>query len=162
MLQSPSRDGGRGKSDPLLANSSDENRAKNRRVTLKLVSEITETVALDKGGELPEFDAGPCGTGEEGIEIGSEESVPHYRYTASTREVGEHLVVDLKATVLDDVVDSAFGIGGYSRGVGGRGVLRMRVIGTKHMRRGPSDARPPPHMRRYALTIIRGFFYGSR
>src|SRR5699024_6852814 len=115
----PSRDGGRGKSDPLVANSSDENRAKNRRVTLKLVSEITEAVALDTGGELTEFDAGPCGAGEEGSEIGSEESVPHYRYTASTREVGEHLVVDLKATVLDDVVDSAFGIGGYSRGVGG-------------------------------------------
>lgn len=105
---------GRGKSDPLVANSSDENRAKNRRVTLTLVSEITETVDLDKGGELPEFDAGPSGTGEEGIEVGSDESARHYRYTASAREIEEHLVVDLKATALDDAVDSAFGIGGLA------------------------------------------------
>lgn len=103
---------GRGKSEPLVKNDSDENRATNRRVTLTLISEITNTTEIDRSGELPEFTRGPSATGAEGIEVKS--SQRHWKYTATAREVHGHVVVDLKATALDDQVNSSFGIGGLA------------------------------------------------
>jgi len=107
----PIETAGKGKTDPIVKNDSDENRAKNRRVTLTLVSEINTSTELDRSGDLPEFEDGPTGTGAEGIEIGDESTVRHYRYTATAREVDEHLIVDLEIAALDDQVDSATGIG---------------------------------------------------
>lgn len=102
---------GRGKTEPLVKNNSDENRAKNRRVTLTLESEVTNQIEIDKSGELPEFTDGPSATGSAGIEIGDETTTRHFKYTATAREVHEHLIVDLKISALDDAVDSSFGIG---------------------------------------------------
>lgn len=110
----PIETSGRGKTEPLVPNDSDENRALNRRVTLTLESEATTRVDVDRSGELPEFTDGPSATGSAGIEIGDESTTRHFRYTATAREVDEHLIVDLKAEALDDAVDSSFGIGSLS------------------------------------------------
>gem|GEM_PF-729100 len=105
---------GKGKTEPLVKNDSDENRAKNRRVTLTLVSEIEKTTELDRSGQAPEFEDGPSATGEEGIEMGDENSTRHFRYTASAREKGGHLIVDLTVEALDDEVDSSFDVAGLA------------------------------------------------
>lgn len=105
---------GKGKTEPLVKNDSDENRAKNRRVTLTLVSEIENTTELDRSGEVPEFEDGPSATGQEGIEMGDENSTRHFRYTASAREKGGHLIVDLTVEALDDQVDSSFDVAGLA------------------------------------------------
>jgi OOP family OmpA-OmpF porin len=117
----PVQTSGRGETEPVVSNDSDENRALNRRVTLTLTSEVTTTTEVETSGELPPFD-GPVGTGSQGVEL---DSTRPYRVVApEARLVDGHVVVDLQMTALDDEVDSAFGIGGLS------GVYSYRGSGT--------------------------------
>ena len=105
----PLEPSGRGESEPLVPNTSDENRALNRRVTLTLTSEITTPTTVGTTGELAPFDEGPVGTGVDGVTV---DSVRPYRVTApEARVVDGHLVVDVLVTALDDEVDPSFGPG---------------------------------------------------
>lgn len=59
------RTGGRGESEPLVPNDSDENRQQNRRVTLTLTSEKSSQVEVTTSGEMPPFDDGVLHDGTE-------------------------------------------------------------------------------------------------
>ena len=103
----PLQPSGRGETEPLLPNTTDENRALNRRVTLTLTSEVTASATVETTGELPPFDDGPVATGVEGVTVDA--SRP-YRVTApEARVVDGHLVVDVAVTALDDAIDPSFG-----------------------------------------------------
>jgi OOP family OmpA-OmpF porin len=107
----PIETSGRGETEPVVPNDGDAERARNRRVTLTLTSQVTTATDVETTGELPPFD-GPVGTGAEGVEI---DATRPYRITApEARLVDGHVVVDLQITALDDEVDSAFGIGALS------------------------------------------------
>lgn len=107
----PLETSGKGESEPLVANTSDQNRQLNRRVALTLVSEVTTTTTeVAAEGELPPFDDGPTGTGAEGAVI--ESGIRTWRFTVpEARRVGDSLVLDLHVTAEDDEVDSGFGPG---------------------------------------------------
>lgn len=91
---------GRGESEPVVPNVDDASRAANRRVTLVLTSQITQTVEVSTAGELPPFEAGPTGTGAEGVVV---ENLGSYRVTVpAARRVDGHVVLDLEVTPLDD------------------------------------------------------------
>ena len=103
----PLQPSGRGESEPLVPNTTDENRALNRRVTLTLTSEVTTPSTVGTAGELAPFEGGPVGTGAEGITV---DATRPYRVTApEARVVDGHLVVDLQVTALDEEVDPSFG-----------------------------------------------------
>jgi OOP family OmpA-OmpF porin len=96
---------GQGESEPLVPNTSDENRQLNRRVGIALVSEVTTSTEVRADGEVPPFDDGPTGPGAEGVVIDA--GVRIWRYTVpEARRVGDSLVVDLHVTAEDDEVDS--------------------------------------------------------
>ena len=101
----PLQPSGRGESEPVVPNTTDDNRALNRRVTVTLTSEVTTTSTVGTTGELAPFDDGPVGTGAEGVTI---DATRPYRVTApEARVVDGHLVVDLQVTALDEEIDPA-------------------------------------------------------
>ncbi|GAA4725355.1 hypothetical protein GCM10023216_14620 [Isoptericola chiayiensis] len=105
----PLETSGRGESEPLVANTTDENRQLNRRVAIRLVSEVTTTSEVAAEGELPSFEDGPVGTGAEGVVV---DGTRPWRYSVpEARRVGDSVVVDLQVTAEDDEVESGFGPG---------------------------------------------------
>lgn len=105
----PLETSGQGENEPLVANTSDENRQLNRRVALTLVTEVTTSTEVAAEGELPPFDDGPTGTGTEGVLV---DGTRTWRYTVpEVRRVDGSLVVNLQVTAEDDEVDSGFGPG---------------------------------------------------
>jgi len=108
--QYPLETSGQGENEPLVANTSDENRQLNRRVELTLVSEVTTSTEVVAEGELPPFEDGPTGTGADGVVI--ESGIRTWRFTVpEARRAGNSLVVDLQVTAEDDEVDSGTGPG---------------------------------------------------
>ncbi|MDF1705670.1 MAG: OmpA family protein [Aeromicrobium sp.] len=98
---------GRGETEPLLPNSSDENRQLNRRVTLTLTSEKTEQTEVATSGEIPPFKDGPLKDGAVAdASTGFERQVRDgltYRVTApAVRRVDGMLVVTVEAERLED------------------------------------------------------------
>lgn len=90
---------GRGEAEPLVPNTDDDARARNRRVTVTLTSQITRSTEVTTTGELPPLD-GPVGTGAQGVVV---DNTGEYRITApQARRVRGHLVVDLQVTPLDE------------------------------------------------------------
>ncbi|PZR51777.1 hypothetical protein DNL40_15010 [Xylanimonas oleitrophica] len=105
------RPSGRGEAQPLVPNTTEENRAANRRVVLTLTSGAASGSQVGSAGELPEFE-GPVATGTLGVEI---DGVRRWRCTAPAVErVGDSLLVTLDVTALDDAVDSAIAPGALS------------------------------------------------
>lgn len=98
---------GRGETEPLLPNDSDENRQLNRRVTLTLTSEKTEQTEVPTSGEVPPFKDGPLKDGAvadatAGFEREVREGLT-YRVTApAARRVDGMLVVTVEAQRLEE------------------------------------------------------------
>jgi len=104
---------GRGESEPLVPNDSDENRAANRRVTLSLTTQVVTEQEVSTTGELPPFEDGPVGTGPEGIDLGDDAQV---HVSASSAQLVEgHLVVDVEVTARQDgtTIPSMSGVWSY-------------------------------------------------
>lgn len=59
------RPDGRGESEPLVPNDSDENKQLNRRVTLTLTARKTSQIEVETDGQTPDFDPGPLQQGLE-------------------------------------------------------------------------------------------------
>lgn len=94
----PMRTEGRGEREPVANGTDEESRARNRRVTVTLTSEVTTTTDVTTEGELPPFD-GAVGTGTEGVVV---ENLGTYRITADARRVDGHVVVDLHVAPVDE------------------------------------------------------------
>ena len=90
---------GRGEAEPLVRGTDADARARNRRVTVTLTSQITRSTEVTTTGELPPID-GPVGTGAAGVVV---DNVGQYRITApQARRVHGHIVVDLQVTPLNE------------------------------------------------------------
>jgi OmpA-OmpF porin, OOP family len=101
---------GKGETEPLAENDSEDGRAQNRRVELMISTPMRD----EAGGEATRapFD-GLGATGEEGLELENFDGRPYLLRAPSARLVSGHLVVALEATVEDDVIDDG-GLGGLS------------------------------------------------
>lgn len=95
---------GRGESEPVADNSSEEGRAANRRVELILATPPMETES--EASEIP-APTGPVASGTEGIVVDS--SRPWLVTAPSARVVDGHLVVELAITPQDEEIGSVFG-----------------------------------------------------
>lgn len=99
----PMRVEGRGEAEPFVANTSEENRARNRRVTVTSESTSVTRTDLTATGQLPPFgDEAPVGAAGEGVRLDDGRSA--WTLDATARHVHGHLVVDL-------VVDAPAGQG---------------------------------------------------
>ena len=99
---------GKGETEPLVANDSDENRQLNRRVTLTLTSEKTDRTEVSTSGQTPPFKDGPLKDGAEADATTGFERVEMDGYTyrvsaPAARRVDGMLVVTVEATRLEDV-----------------------------------------------------------
>lgn len=97
---------GRGESEPVATNDSQEGRAQNRRVELVIETERLEDGAADADRELGDID-GPTATGSEGLDI--HQSRPWHVSARRAYVIDDHLVVEIVTAATDDAVDSAFG-----------------------------------------------------
>ncbi|GAA3658394.1 hypothetical protein GCM10022202_18620 [Microbacterium marinilacus] len=112
---------GKGETEPLVTNDSDENRQLNRRVTLTLTSEKTTETEIPTSGDLPPFEDGPQKDGAEAeAATGFDREVGDgYNYHVSApaaRRVDGMLVVTVEATRLDEGpaenLETSLGLGG--------------------------------------------------
>ncbi len=103
---------GRGEREPLVANTSEENRALNRRVTVTLESTVVTRTDVTATGELPPF-TGQTGTAGTGLRIDG--SVRQWVVDATARRVHDHVVVDVVVGAVDDV-QSVGMVAGFMRG----------------------------------------------
>lgn len=105
---------GRGEAEPFVANDSEENRARNRRVTVTLTSTVVTRTDVTVTGELPPF-------GEEGLVAPGDAPVKlanfarEWEVQATARRVHGHVVVDL-AVHGDDDEDGLGWTPGFLRG----------------------------------------------
>jgi len=110
---------GRGESEPVVPNTSDEDRARNRRVTVTLTSTMVTRTELTTGGELPPFGPeGQVGTAGTPLPV---EALIDWELEATARRVHGHVVVDLVARNVDDRSSSGAKIGSLDGGDRGRG-----------------------------------------
>ncbi|PZP14211.1 MAG: hypothetical protein DI611_12760 [Brachybacterium faecium] len=129
------RTDGRGEKQPLAPNDSDENRQKNRRVTLTLTSERTSEVEVETSGEMPPFDPGVLedGTEADGPEGFDRTLVEGSRYHISCPSIRR---VDglLEVTVLAERLEGGE-LGSYGSSVSlGAGVHSYRGQNTGYTR----------------------------
>lgn len=146
---------GRGAQEPRVPNDSEDNRARNRRVTLTLATTVTTTREIPSG-ELPPFEDGPVATGAEGVEI-EVAGGRTFRFRAPrARSVAGHVVIDLELTATDDTVDSSFMLGGLGPRQslrGGDSTLVQRTAGALRLLVGTEAVYPLDHL---AGTTNRG------
>ncbi|MBO0898479.1 OmpA family protein [Cellulomonas sp. zg-ZUI22] len=110
---------GRGESEPVAPNTSDEDRALNRRVTVTLTSTMVTRTELTTGGELPPFgQEGQVGTAGTPLPV---DALIDWEVEATARRVHGHVVVDLVARNVDDRSSSGAKIGSLDGGDRGRG-----------------------------------------
>ncbi|MCC2315061.1 OmpA family protein [Cellulomonas xiejunii] len=101
---------GRGEAEPFVANDSEENRARNRRVAVTLTSTVVTRTDITTTGELPPF-------GEKGqvADAGSVVSIAgnmrSWEVAATARRVHGHVVVDLTVHGADDAVGAGWVLG---------------------------------------------------
>ncbi|MCC2321453.1 OmpA family protein [Cellulomonas xiejunii] len=99
---------GRGEAEPFVANDTEDNRARNRRVTVTLASTVVTRTDLTATGELPPFgEEGVAGAAGAGLRLGTDRS--RWDLDATARHVHGHLVVDLEVAAPDDQGESVFG-----------------------------------------------------
>lgn len=97
---------GRGESEPVEDNGSEEGRSANRRVELTIATALTDDVEAPASAAPAPFD-GPTATGADGLAVDQSRT---YRVAAPrARLVDGHLVVELTTTATDDAVESVFG-----------------------------------------------------
>ena len=115
----PMRVDGRGESEPVVDNNSDENRALNRRVTIALTSTVVTRTDLTTTGELPPFGRnGHVGTAGTPLPLWA---LTQWELEATARRVHGHVVVDLVARNVDEDTSSGSKIGSLDGGGRGRG-----------------------------------------
>ncbi|MCC2321456.1 OmpA family protein [Cellulomonas xiejunii] len=90
---------GRGESEPVADNTSDEGRALNRRVTVSLTSKVVTRTDVTTEGELPAFGAH---VGAAGTPLRVETVARTWEVDATARRVHGHVVVDLTVHAADD------------------------------------------------------------
>ena len=105
---------GRGESEPVVPNDSEENRALNRRVTVSLTSKVVTRTDVTTAGELPPF-GGVVGTAGTPVRVESGSRV--WEADATARRVHGHVVVDLTVHGADEEDGNHTAIG-FMRGFG--------------------------------------------
>ena len=99
---------GRGEAEPFVANDTEDDRARNRRVTITLASTVVTRTDLTTTGEVPPFgEEGVTGAAGEGLVLGPDRS--RWTLDATARHVHGHVVVDLVVVAPDDQGESVFG-----------------------------------------------------
>ncbi|MCC2334041.1 OmpA family protein [Cellulomonas wangsupingiae] len=105
---------GRGEAEPFVANDSEENRARNRRVTVTLTSTVVTRTDVTTTGELPPFgDKGQVAPGDGPVKLAN--FARKWEVQATARRVHGHVVVDL-AVRGDDQEDGMGWTPGFLRG----------------------------------------------
>ncbi len=94
----PMRVEGRGEQEPVVGNTTEEDRALNRRVTVSLTSTVVTRTDVTTAGELPPFDAH---VGTAGTPLRVENFARAWEVDASARRVHGHVVVDLTVHAAD-------------------------------------------------------------
>lgn len=91
---------GKGMSEPLVQNNSEENRARNRRVTVGLTSTVVTRTEAVTSGELPPWE-GPVGDAGTPLRL-DEPPGGVWDVDATARRVHGHVVLDLAVTAVED------------------------------------------------------------
>jgi outer membrane protein OmpA-like peptidoglycan-associated protein len=92
------RPAGKGETEPVVPNDTEENRSQNRRVTLTLTTQEVSRSAVPVTGTLPPCDDGPVATGADGVDLDFGYAGTFHLTASSAQRIGGMLVVTIDAT----------------------------------------------------------------